>query len=263
MLPAKKHFGQHFLRDKNLLQKIVRDSGVPEGSTVLEIGPGEGTLTETLLENHNVVAIEKDRDLFDHLEKTFSEHIAKGTLRLVHSSILDYDLSTLGDYSVVANIPYNITGQIMRYLLQTENQPDSLHVVIQREVAERIVVQNSTSKHSLLSLSVQCYGDTSIGFHINKSAFVPPPKVTSSLLHVTNISKKYFENFDEECFFGLVKGAFSQKRKTFLSSIDTNYREDLKALLEDQNIETTVRPEDILLGQWQKITQTYCHNQRL
>jgi 16S rRNA (adenine1518-N6/adenine1519-N6)-dimethyltransferase len=229
---------------------VVEASNVHEGDTVVEIGPGHGILTRELLKKGaRVVAIEKDPSLVAELENTFVREIDTGTLTIYHDDIRDFTptvslLSTR--YVVVANIPYYITGYILRAFLTTEFQPAHMTVLIQKEVAERIVAKDG--KESLLSLSVKAYGNPSLVRVVKAGAFSPPPKVDSAILHIENISRERFSSkAHEERFYELLHAGFASKRKQLGASLGTLVAEDK---LVSAGIHKTARPEDVRFSNW-------------
>ena len=154
---AKKSLGQNFLRNKSVVKNIVSASNLKNNDIVLEIGPGKGILTEELLKNsEKVIAIEKDDGLYKFLKEKFWEEIENKKLNLLHGDILKEKLPKLGKYKLISNIPYNITGEIIRKFLSGDNQPELITLLVQKEVAKRIVAADG--KESILSISVKAYG---------------------------------------------------------------------------------------------------------
>lgn len=243
--------GQHFLTRPEVARWVATAVQVPQSGVVLEIGPGHGILTrELLMVAKKVVAIEKDPVLFDELHEKFKEDIASKKLLLINEDVRDFSPGHCdelrGGYALIANIPYYITGQIIRTFLTTGHQPESIAVLIQKEVAERIVARDG--KQSILSLSVALYGEPRIVRPIKAGAFSPPPKVDSAVLAIEHISRKnIFDTTHEELFFKIVKAAFSQKRKTLGASLKNTLS---KEVLSTCSIKTQTRPEDVLLDEW-------------
>lgn len=233
-MQKKKSLGQHFLNNKDILGAVVDAASVAKGDTVVEIGPGEGTLTEVLLERGaKVVALEKDTRLIELLKNKF---VGK-RFEVIEGDALDFDPTTYklkpGAYKVVGNVPYYITGALFKKFLTTKHQPDTLVFLVQKEVAERIA---RSKKESILSLSVKAYGTPKYIKTVPAGAFVPPPKVDSAILLVSDISRKHFKNkVHEEKFFELVKKAFGSKRKMLRSTL---------------GIDSDKRPEDLTLQEW-------------
>ncbi len=237
-MKQKKSLGQHFLHSPKIIGDIIRAGSVTKKDTVLEIGPGEGTLTSALLKTGaKVVAVEKDDRLIPVLQEKFKKEINSKQLTLLHADILDLDMSRrhldIKKYKVVANIPYYITGQIIRTFLESKNQPQSMTLLVQKEVAERIVARparpnghsGGNKKESLLSLSVKVYGTPKYIRTVGRGAFSPPPSVDSAVLCIENISKSNFstigvEKLSEEKFFEVLHAGFAHKRKQLLSNLN-------------------------------------------
>ncbi|MDP3996576.1 MAG: 16S rRNA (adenine(1518)-N(6)/adenine(1519)-N(6))-dimethyltransferase RsmA [bacterium] len=260
----RKSLGQHFLKDRNILKKIVDAAELSPEDAVLEVGPGEGTLTELLLEKAGrVIAVEKDARLIPKLGEKFKQEIDNGHLILLNKDILELDFNDLCSmlhvpcYKIVANLPYYITGQFLRKFLSTEKQPEMMVVLLQKEVAKRIVGQGATStksdrpkKESLLSISVKAYGNPIYIDTVKAGSFSPPPKVDSAILKIENISKKNFEKISEEKFFEILKKGFSSKRKLLSSNLG------IKAdIFVSCGIEVKSRAEDVSLEKWKKLTE--------
>ena len=260
---AKKHLGQNFLSSSSILKKMVVASGIKDSDIVLEIGPGRGSLTTELLNcAKKVIAVEKDDELIPKLTAQFEEEIRSGKLELINGDILDllsdknplqtkdYKLKTTNNYKVVANIPYYITGQIIRLLLSGKTQPRSITLVVQKEVAERIVCRDG--KESILSLSVKAYGEPSYVQKISARYFTPKPKVDSAIIHIKNISKKNFRSIKEEIFFfDLIKTGFSHKRKFLLKNLKSLFdNEVLEKSFVTCNISPNARAEEISFDKW-------------
>lgn len=254
---AKKSLGQHFLTDKNILEKIVRAGEIASDDLVLEIGPGEGALTKSLLETGaKIIAIEKDDDLIPVLSKKFAKEIASGKFSLLHSDVLDTrefleDFFQNKNYKVVANIPYYITGKIVRFLFSLKTLPTVIVLLVQNEVAERAV----SEKESLLSLSIKAFGTPRYRGKVKAGSFSPPPKVDSAILSIENISREFFSDIKEEKFFEIIRAAFSQKRKTLLNTIFSEDKDRGREILARAELLSSVRPEEIHLDGWKKLLQ--------
>lgn len=224
--------------------------------TVLEIGPGRGILTGVLLSRaHKVIAVEKDKELVALLEEKFAKEIESGKFSLIHGDIREYQLK--GNYKVVANIPYYITGEIIRYFLSTENQPKSITLMIQKEVADRIIAKDN--KESLLSLSVKAYGEPHFITKVAAGNFFPKPNVDSAILHIENISKKFFDGISEEKFFEVLHAGFAHKRKVLIQNLTSlgTKRERLEKIFFESKIPPKVRAEDLSLAEWQKLYRNW------
>ncbi|HEY0980397.1 MAG TPA: 16S rRNA (adenine(1518)-N(6)/adenine(1519)-N(6))-dimethyltransferase RsmA [Candidatus Paceibacterota bacterium] len=266
-MKAKKSLGQHFLKSEKALSQII-DASDPTGSDIiLEIGPGHGVLTERLVSfAGKVLAIEKDRELIPLLEERFAAAIENKKLEILHKDILDFDPEVLSfykghSYKLVANIPYYITGAIIEKFLSTPYQPSRMVLLMQKEVAERIIARDK--KESILSIAVKAYGIPKIVGKVPPGAFVPPPTVDSAVLLIENISRDFFIDpqtkevlCDETLFFKVVKGVFGKKRKQIggsLSEILGNKDHALNAL-RGADIDPKTRPEDLSLIHWKILT---------
>ncbi|MEI7480031.1 MAG: 16S rRNA (adenine(1518)-N(6)/adenine(1519)-N(6))-dimethyltransferase RsmA [bacterium] len=259
---AKKSLGQNFLKSEKALREMTESVDLHPNDTVLEIGPGYGALTEYLLKTGaHVVAVEKDDNLFGVLQEKFADYIKKSKFTLVHKDILEFTESEQlelglknGEYKIAANIPYNITGQIFRQFLTGQNQPSKMSLLVQKEVAERIVARDG--KESLLSVSVKIYGQPKLISKVLAGSFVPAPKVDSAIILIDNISREFFtkNNIAEEKFWTVLHGAFAHKRKTISGNlkgiIDTT---KLQTYLVENKISPTVRAEDITIEQWGRL----------
>jgi 16S rRNA (adenine1518-N6/adenine1519-N6)-dimethyltransferase len=216
---------------------------------VLEIGPGHGILTRELLARAGkVVAVEKDPVLVAELRETFAADITNGRLTLIEQDIRDFDPYNLQPttYSLVANIPYYITGYIIRKFLTTQHQPHTLAVLIQKEVAERIVA--SDGRESLLSLSVKAYGTPALVRIVKAGAFNPPPKVDSAILAVHSVSRSAFSTSENEAaFFEMLHAAFSQKRKQLRGTLGSSVADTTYAFCD---VTPSARPESLSTEQW-------------
>ena len=253
----KKSLGQHFLNSAHYLRVVADAAHIQEGDVVLEIGPGEGTLTEVLLEHGaKVIAIEKDSRLIPLLREKF-KHFDMSKFQVVEGDALDFDTSTFRNFdisndrfAVVGNIPYYITGALFKKFLTAPHQPSTLVFLIQKEVAERIA---RSKKESILSLSVKAYGVPKYIKTVPAGAFSPPPKVDSAILAVEDISRKNFENAAHEAkFFELVKKGFAQKRKLLKNNLGPDYA----SVLQKTGIDGKARAEDVLLAQWLAVSKT-------
>lgn len=248
---AKKSLGQNFLMHRQTGERIVVAASLPRDATVLEIGPGTGMLTRALLAQvQKVVAVEADNSLVTTLEETFASEIGKGRLELISADVRSYDPSTLeGDYHVVANIPYYITGEIIRQFLTSEHQPRSMTLLVQKEVAIRIA---RSKKESLLSLSVKVYGTPSYCFTVPRGAFIPAPNVDSAVLHIRNINRDSFAMpSDEERFFSVIRAGFAHKRKRLAKNLEEYWgKEERHAAFAAAGLSENVRAEDLSLPEW-------------
>ncbi len=260
---AKKSLGQNFLKSALALSQIVGAAKLTSKDTVLEIGPGKGALTEKLLEAAGqVIAIEKDRELVKYLEDKFKIEIKNKKLILLEADILEFDLSTLRStlhvtrYALVANIPYYITGAIIRKFLTSPQQPTTMVLLVQKEVAERIVTRDK--KESLLSLSVKAYGTPRYVAKVGRRYFSPAPRVDSAIVAIENISRKNFESIDEERFFDILHAGFAHKRKVLqsnLKDLTTESGVNLGATFDSLSIPHRSRAENLTLQIWLALTK--------
>lgn len=256
---AKKSLGQNFLKSRKALNQIVEAGNISKADTVLEIGPGKGVLTEQLVSlAGKVIAIEKDRELVPILQEKFKQEIKQGELELIEADILKFDLNNIKTkhYKLIANIPYYITGAIIEQFLSTPHQPETMVLLMQKEVAERIVARDS--KESVLSIAVKAYGTPKIVAKVPAGAFIPAPKVDSAILLIQGISRDFFMDVDERAFFALVKNIFGKKRAQIGRSLGEYLSDKALAqqILSTINIASTTRPENIPLATWKKLTQT-------
>lgn len=242
---AKKSLGQNFLKSEGALNKIVEAGEVSTQDVILEIGPGKGALTEKLLEKAGqVIAIEKDAELFQHLQSKFEKEINSGSLILKNEDILDFIPPI--QYKIIANIPYNITGAILKKFLTEKKQPERMVLMVQHEVAKRIVARDN--KESILSISVKAYGAPKMVTKVEARYFSPRPKVDSAVISITDISRKIFEEnkINEENFWKIVRAGFAHKRKKLSGNLKNIISgEKLKEMkLGDK------RAEDLPISDW-------------
>lgn len=223
------------------------------GERVLEIGPGTGVLTREILARGGIVtALEADLRAIEHLKEEFASEIAAGQLTVVHGDARILDLPALGvkagEYTVIANIPYYLSGLLFRNLLDTPHQPSTLVFLVQKEVATRIA---RDKKESLLSLSVKAFGNPTYISTITKSHFTPPPKIDSAVIAIHDISHQRLAAIDEQGFFTLLHLGFGQKRKQLLGNLSATYaKSQLIPSFERCTLPLDVRAEDIALEKW-------------
>ncbi|MGB8815895.1 MAG: 16S rRNA (adenine(1518)-N(6)/adenine(1519)-N(6))-dimethyltransferase RsmA [Minisyncoccia bacterium] len=253
-IQAKKSLGQNFLKNDGVLQKIADTGDISASDIVLEVGPGEGALTEKLLEKGcKVIAVEKDHRLIEILKEKFSKEIKNKKFELIEGDILSTPRTVLdiGKYKIIANIPYYITGQFLRKFLETDYQPSEIIVMVQKEIADRIVANDG--KESILSISVKVYGSPEIIMKVSRGSFQPSPNVDSAVLQISNISKKLFteNSIEEEQFFEIIKLGFSSKRKMLLGNLKKEFpNKNLQQIFIDCKISEKIRAEDLSLEKW-------------
>lgn len=263
MIFAKKSLGQNFLHSEAILNKIIDASELSINDTVLEIGPGHGALTQKLLISAGkVIAIEKDDTLFAELLETFTQEVQAGKLVLINKDILEYNPKEIGEtYKLIANIPYNITGAIIEKFLSTQFQPETMVLMVQKEVADRIIAKNKKTggdgKESILSIAVKAYGQPTYISTVKAGNFVPAPTVDSAVIKISNISRTHFVNkHHEEVFFQLVKTGFAHKRKTLAGNLKNIWEPNIIAQsLAQLSIAPTIRAEDLGILDWLNLSK--------
>ncbi|USN89150.1 MAG: ribosomal RNA small subunit methyltransferase A [Candidatus Nomurabacteria bacterium] len=254
----KKSLGQNFLNSDYVPRQMCAAAGDIAGETVLEIGPGTGALTrEILARGARVIAVEADERAIMSLRETFADAIARGQLTLHHHDARIIKPAQFGlanhSYIVISNIPYYLTGNLFRQLLDTTNQPKTLVFLIQKEVAERIA---RDKKESLLSLSVKVFGDPSYICTVKRSHFSPPPKVDSAIVAVKNIHKNRVGEISHADFFKVIHLGFAQKRKQLLGNLSKSFpRTTAEVALTKTRLTLDVRAEDVPLAKWIELTQ--------
>lgn len=252
----KKSLGQHWLSDETILQDIVDGANLSSEDDVLEVGPGQGTLTQTLLASGvNLTAVEYDEELFRHLEKTKNKFINHQNLIIVNNDILKFDLSKMPKgYKVVANIPYYLTSNLVRVLSESKNPPSSITLLVQKEVAQRICA--APGKMSILSVSAQNYYEASLGLIVPPEKFTPPPKVDSQVVNMVRRDQPISSPLDEKLFFRIVKAGFSSRRKTLLNSLSGGLglpKENTEELLKSVGINPGKRPQELNINDWKNL----------
>jgi 16S rRNA (adenine1518-N6/adenine1519-N6)-dimethyltransferase len=215
--------GQHFLTDKNTLLKIIEGAEINPGDTVLEIGPGIGSLTHLLLEKcSNLHLVEYDRKIFELITKLFN---GNDNITIHHCDFLKFDFKSVGDKNakikICANIPYNITSKIIERILLFKDFVDTFTLTMQREVAERIVAKEGTKAYGSISVFCRTFTDPEITHIIPPNVFFPKPKVDSAVVHF-KIKEKKFDIDNEKVFFAIVKSIFSKRRKTIKNALIGN-----------------------------------------
>ena len=259
-----KKFGQNFLIDENVVEKIVRDAGVTKDDFVLEIGPGIGTMTQILCENaREVVAVEIDDKLIPILmEDTLSWY---DNVTVIHEDILKLDIVKLANernggkpIKVVANLPYYITTPIIMGLFESHVPLDSITIMVQKEVADRMQVGPGTKDYGALSLAVQYYAKPQILLNVPASCFMPRPNVDSAVIQLTRYEKPPVDVADEHLMFRLIRASFNQRRKTMTNSVGNSpelsvSKEQMAAALEKCGLSATVRGEALTLAQFAEL----------
>ena len=251
--------GQNFLNNKNIIKQIIESANLTADDVVLEIGPGKGILTEELVKKaEKVIAVEIDRELVGPLRDKFKD---VSNVEIIEGDILkislnefakNYNLKT-ENYKLIANIPYYITSPIIRMFLEAEFPPKEMILMIQKEVAERIVAK--PGNHSILSLSVQYYADPEILFYVDKSNFDPAPEVDSAVIHVTRNVKRVAQE-ETDAFFRVARAGFCAKRKTLINNLSNSFHLNKKEVEDRLNaigIKFNVRAQELDIEKWKEI----------
>jgi 16S rRNA (adenine1518-N6/adenine1519-N6)-dimethyltransferase len=252
----KKSLGQHWLEDESALKKISESIYISSDDTVLEIGPGLGALTKYLVKKaKKVIAVELDETLAARLNSV----VPADNLEIIAQDILKFDFATLPhNYKVVANIPYYLTGNLLRVLISSTNPPKSMVLLVQKEVAERIAAKPGNM--SMLAVSVQLYYEAELSDVVPAAAFHPAPKVDSQIVVLKRRLKPLFPNLNTQKFFRIVKAGFSEKRKKLRSSLSGGLgisKAEADELLNSADINLDLRAETLSLQQWYKIYTNY------
>ena len=260
-LILKKRFGQNFLIDAHVLEKIVAAAGAGSGDTVLEIGPGIGTLTQALAETAGrVVAVEIDRDLVPVLRETLA---AYPNVEIVNEDILKYDIAALaaqagGRLKVAANLPYYITTPIIMRLLEDRIPAQSITVMIQKEVAERMAAGPGSKDYGALSLAVQYYAEPELVANVPPNCFMPRPAVSSVVIRLTLRTEPAVKTADPDRMFALIRAAFGQRRKTLTNSLANAgglhlAKADVQRALAEMKLDENIRGEALNLAQFAEL----------
>ena len=249
----KKSLGQNFLIDKNFVDKIV-DAAEIENQNVLEIGPGIGTITYEMAKlAKKVVAIEIDQTLIPILEENLGEF---ENTKVINEDILKVDLKKLVEeefngesFKVVSNLPYYITTPIIEMLITTGIACDDMTIMVQKEVAERMVASESDKEYSSLSVFIKFYTDAKVVINLPKSVFMPQPKIDSTILNLK--LRLYDDKVNQDMLFKLVRAGFNKRRKTILNSLsDVVAKDDLKLAFEKLNLAENLRAENLSLDDY-------------
>ncbi len=260
-IDAKKRYGQNFLIDKYVLERIMEGAGITKEDIVLEIGPGIGTLTQALCERAgHVIAVEIDKDMIPLLEENLSEY---DNYELINEDILKVDLASLladnKKAKVVANLPYYITTPIIMQLLENKLPIDSITVMVQKEVADRMQAPPGGKDYGALTLAVKYYSQAEIIANVPPNCFIPRPGVDSAVIKLNCYDKLPVQAENEEKLFEIIKAAFAQRRKTLANALK-NYpklnlsRERVEEALTEMGLNADIRGERLSLGEFAKLT---------
>lgn len=264
----KKSLGQNFLIDVNILKKIVEHAGVEKTTAAIEIGPGIGALTEQLaIQADKVAAFEIDQRLVPILKDSLS---AYSNIEVINQDILQADIKkTIEDtfrseqpVKIVANLPYYITTPILMKLLMDRLPVDSITVMIQKEVAERMAAEPNSKSYGSLSIAVQYYTEASVKMTVPKTVFMPQPKVDSSILHLELREEPPVYVEDEDYFFLFVQACFAQRRKTLRNNLsryfsDRYEKQEIEAFLNEADIDGTRRGESLSMKEFAKLANLF------
>ena len=276
-LDFKKKFGQNFLTSEEILEEIISKAKISKDDIILEIGPGIGTLTSKLLETGaEVISVEVDLELIRPLKERFfmynnfiiiSADILKIDIYSEIVKILESKGKTLNDkkIKVVANIPYYITTPIMFKLLESRNIVSEIYIMVQKEVAERICAKIGTKESSSITYMVSYYTEYLWDIYVDKTKFVPSPKVDSKVIALKFREKPYPEVKNEELYFEIIRSAFLHRRKTFLNSISASNKIDKKIIsniMEELGIDLRIRAEKITDKMYADIVDKYIEKRR-
>ncbi len=260
-----KRFGQNFLIDGNVVEKIVREAGITKDDFVLEIGPGIGTMTQILCENaREVAAVEIDKNLIPILDETLAPY---DNVTVINEDILKVDVRKLAEekndgrpIKVVANLPYYITTPIIMGLFESHVPLESITIMVQKEVAQRMQVGPGTKDYGALSLAVQFYADAQIVLKVPASCFMPRPNVDSAVIKLVRHEDAPVKVKDEQFMFRVIRAAFNQRRKTLANSLANSSelngsghactREDVTKALEAMGLPAGIRGEALTLAQF-------------
>jgi len=246
----KRPFGQHFLFDPNILKKIIACSGVTREDTVVEIGPGLGTLTKFLsFYAKKIIAIEIDKRLIEKLEGILS---SCGNVEIIQADAMKFPYDTInGKFKVVANIPYYITTPLLFRLLEFKEKITDMTLLMQKEVAKRITASHGSRDYGVLSISAQYHTKPELKFMVSRKAFVPPPDVDSAVVHFNVSPRPVFPVSNEKLFFDIVRTAFAQRRKIISNSLKKF--EGIGNALSTSDIDPTQRPEKLSIGDFVRL----------
>lgn len=248
--------GQNFLIEKRYLEKIIEVSEPLEGEKVLEIGPGMGVLTKELAKRaREVLALEIDPKMVE-IVKTACMKCTNLTVKTI--DVRHFDPTDIGDYKIVANLPYYLTSFILRKFLEEKNKPKEMVLLVQKEVAEKITAV--PNKMSLLSVSVQFYGSAKLIEVVPRDAFYPAPQVSSAIIKITTYRTPIFSDVVPEKFFNLVRAGFHEKRKQLANSLSVYSpfpKEELEKRLKSIGIDPQRRAESLTLEDWRKVYKIY------
>jgi 16S rRNA (adenine1518-N6/adenine1519-N6)-dimethyltransferase len=247
----KKRFGQNFLQDENILNKIVKEINPQQGDSIIEIGPGYGALTQKLISvTENLIAVEIDNELTNNLEEKFPQ------LHLINEDFLETDLSQLSTdgkkLRVVGNIPYNITSPILFKLIENNKLIKDAVFMVQFEVAKRMTSNRGTKDYGILAVVLKYFTETELCFKISPNVFYPKPKVFSALIHI-HFKKMQQSDEEQKMFIAIVKAAFGNRRKTLKNSFSNSIFHEID--FSNSGIDLTLRAENLSVDDFVILTR--------
>ncbi len=267
-----KSLGQNFLIDENIIKKILDSAQITKEDIVIEVGPGIGTLTQALAtQAHKVVAVEIDKHLLPILQDTLSDF---NNVEVIHADILKLDIENLiqeignqKSIKVIANLPYYVTTPIIMHFLEKRIPIESMVVMVQKEVADRMQSAPGTKDYSTLSVAVQYYCEPQMVTRVSRTVFIPQPNVDSAVIKLVILKEPRIVVKDESLFFRIIKAAFSKRRKTLLNALAGSNlgidKEILKMILERSDIQGERRGETLKIEEFAKLTDAlYDHVSR-
>lgn len=262
-----KKFGQNFLIDEGIVNKIVREAGVTKDDFVLEIGPGIGTMTQLLCEQAGgVAAVEIDTNLIPILKETLAEY---DNVTIINEDILKVDIKKLAEeknggkpIKVVANLPYYITTPIIMGLFESNVPIDSITVMVQKEVADRMQVGPGTKDYGALSLAVQYYSKPQVVINVPPECFIPRPNVGSAVIRLTRYKEPPVKVKDEKLMFKLIRASFNQRRKTIANGLNNSpeinfSKEEITAAIESLHKGPSIRGEALTLSEFAALSDYF------
>jgi len=262
-LYTKKSLGQNFLIDRDVLDTIIEAADLSKDDTVVEVGPGLGTLTFELSKYcKEVIAVELDKKLAKLLKKqdTRDNNQTNSNIQIINQDILDIEPKklTANSYKLIANIPYYITSKILRHFLESKNRPELIVLMTQKEVAERICAK--PGQMSLLAVSVQAYGEPEIVKIVKSGSFFPAPDVDSAILRIASIKNKEFsmQGCREEEFFKVVKAGFMSRRKTLLNNLTSGTefsKDEIAGIIDKSELNANIRAQELSILEWGMLCQ--------
>lgn len=250
----KKHLGQHFLQGGGIASKIIRTADIGKDDVIVEIGPGRGALTFQMAElAGSVIAIEIDHDIVESLKERAAPY---PNLTIVEADALQFPYYKIGTrFKVVANLPYYISTPVLFRLIELRDMITSMTVMLQKEVAKRVVASPNSKEYGILSIAVQFYAIPTIAFNVSRKSFYPVPEVDSAVLKIIPREKVAVDVRNEGLFWGLIKSAFYYRRKMLFNSLSLSgyKKETIKSVLDRSGIDPNKRPEDVSMEEWGKI----------